>query len=51
MLSALSWGLQTVSNEIIKVSMLAIAGVMGYFAAQNFDRVFVKALKGEYEKE
>ncbi len=39
------------SNEIIKVSMLAITGVVGFFAAQNFDRVFVKALKEEKEKE
>jgi class 3 adenylate cyclase len=39
------------SNEIIKVSMLAITGVFGFITAQNFDRIFVKALQEEIEKE
>lgn len=38
-------------NEIMKVTMLAIAGLLGYITAKNFDMFFIKGLKEQQEKE
>ena len=39
------------ASEFTKVTMLAIAGLLGYITAKNYDMFFVKGLKEQKEKE